>query len=222
MRIHKEGFRIIIITFLVLFTLNYIWTYIFGVNMMTWIFYSCSFLFFVAIVAFFRVPSRHITINDNAVVSPADGKVVVIEKIIDEEFFKDERIQVSIFMSPINVHINSYPISGTIEHVAYYEGNYFYAKHPKSSDLNEHTTVVIKKDESQSVLFQQIAGALARRIVCYSQEGEQAEQSHEMGIIKFGSRVDLLLPVDADIQIKLHQKVKGKQTVLAYLQNSIC
>jgi phosphatidylserine decarboxylase len=168
----------------------------------------------IIVLQFFRHPSRNWHKGENTVVCPADGKVVVIEETQENEFFDDKRIQVSIFMSPVNVHVNRYPISGTVKYAKYHPGKYLVAWHPKSSTENERTTVVVENKNGVQVLFRQIAGALARRIVMYSKEGDKAEQSGEFGFIKFGSRVDVFLPVGTKIKVNLNEVVKGGITVL--------
>ncbi|MGZ6540159.1 MAG: phosphatidylserine decarboxylase family protein, partial [Bacteroidia bacterium] len=164
---------------------------------------------------FFRNPKRTIVINENNIIAPADGKVVVIEEVTESEYFKDKRIQISIFMSPINVHINRYPISGIVKYSKYHPGLFLVAWHPKSSTDNERTTIVVEHKNGQQILFRQIAGAMARRIVNYAKEGDNAVQGDEFGFIKFGSRVDLLLPTSIKVKVALEQKVKGRQTVIA-------
>jgi phosphatidylserine decarboxylase len=152
------------------------------------------------------------------VFAPADGKVVVIEEVMEEEYFKDKRIQVSIFMSPLNVHVNRYPVSGTVKYFKYHEGDYLVAWHPKSSSHNERTTVVVEAKKGVELLVRQIAGAMARRIVCYAMEGEEVVQGEQMGFIKFGSRVDLFLPLNAKINVKLNENVQGNRSVIASLE----
>ncbi len=173
-----------------------------------------SLIVFLFIVSFFRSPNRTATISHHEVICPADGKVVVIEEIVDTEYFNDKRIQVSIFMSPSNVHINRIPMSGEVLYSQYHKGKYLVAWNPKSSTENERHSVVIKSDKAV-ILVKQIAGALAKRIVNYLQVGQQVEQGREMGFIKFGSRVDVLLPLDAVLNVKLNEVVKGGVTVLA-------
>lgn len=172
---------------------------------------------FFIIVYFFRVPERVAALQENAVLSPADGKVVAMERVLEGEYFKEERLQVSVFMSPLNVHINYYPISGTVSYYRYHPGKYLVAWHPKSSTDNERSTVVVRNAKYGSVLMRQIAGALARRICTYSEEGSNAVQGTEFGFIKFGSRVDVLLPLNAEMEVELGQVVKGSRTVLARL-----
>lgn len=166
---------------------------------------------------FFRNPNRQIlTPSDSIVYAPADGKVVVIEETMENEYFKDKRLQVSIFMSPLNVHVNRNPISGIVNYIKHHKGRYLVAWHPKSSSENERTTVVIENNGAE-VLLRQIAGAVAKRIVNYLEEGEQVEQGHDLGFIKFGSRVDLFLPLGTEINVKIGDKVKGNRTVIASL-----
>lgn len=167
------------------------------------------------ILQFFRNPKRHTKINDLHVISPVDGKVVVIEEVFEKEFFKEKRLQVSVFMSPLNVHVTRYPIGGKILFSKYHPGKYLVAWHPKSSEENERTTVVIENKSFGKVLYRQIAGALARRIVNYAKKNETAIQGKDAGFIKFGSRVDLFLPLDSSINVKLNEKVIGGETVIA-------
>ncbi|MEG2071301.1 MAG: phosphatidylserine decarboxylase family protein, partial [Bacteroidales bacterium] len=168
------------------------------------------------VVRFFRVPTRFINRVQNGVLSPADGTIVAIEEKVEQEYFQDRRIQISIFMSVYNVHVNSYPIDGTVEYVEYHPGKYLIAKLPKASTDNEHNTIVVKKNERQTVLFRQIAGFVAKRIVCYSQKGLEVKQGEEVGMIKFGSRVDVFLPVDVQLAVNIGDKVRSKKTILAY------
>jgi phosphatidylserine decarboxylase len=173
---------------------------------------------FLMVLQFFRNPKRPIEVfDDNVVYAPADGKVVVIEETVETEYFKDKRIQVSIFMSPTNVHVNRNPIGGIVKYFRYHEGKYLVAWHPKSSTENERTTVVIDNGKNQ-VLFRQVAGALAKRIIAYVKEGDAVTQGADMGFIKFGSRVDLYLPLDAKIDVKIDDQVKGNWTVVARLK----
>lgn len=211
--IHKEGYAIIIITILSLTVLN-VAIGLLNINWLSTIFYVLSTIFFFLILQFFRNPKRVVTANEHEVVAPADGKVVVIEEVVETEYFKDKRIQVSIFMSPVNVHVNRYPISGIVKFAKHHAGKYLVAWHPKSSTENERTTIVVE-NKNISILFRQIAGALAKRIVMYSKEGDQAKKGNDFGFIKFGSRVDLFFPLDTKIKVKLDQKVKGNKTVIA-------
>lgn len=213
-RFHKEGKNIIRITIILLFALNFITQIITEVQWIVNLILGVSIVLIILILQFFRNPKRPLTIDDNKVYAPADGKIVVIEEVEETEFFKDKRKQVSIFMSPINVHVNRYPISGTVKYAKYHPGKYLVAWHPKSSIENERTSIVVE-NKNAAVLFRQIAGALAKRIVMYSKEGDEAIQGEDFGFIKFGSRVDLFLPLDAKIKVSLDQKVKGNQTIIA-------
>jgi phosphatidylserine decarboxylase len=173
----------------------------------------------VLILQFFRNPKRHTEKNDTQVISPVDGKVVVIEEVEETEYFKEKRLQVSIFMSPLNVHVTRYPIGGSVLFSKYHPGNYFVAWHPKASTENERTTIVVENKVYGNVLYRQIAGAVARRIVNYAKEGQKVEQGTDAGFIKFGSRVDLFLPIDTKIKVKLNQKVKGGESIVAEVSN---
>ena len=211
--IHKEGYRIIITTIIALITLNYVVS-IFEIDWLNTAFLIISIIFLILILQFFRNPTRKVVASENDVVAPADGKVVVIEEVEETEYFKDKRLQVSIFMSPINVHVNRYPINGKVKYAKYHPGKYLVAWHPKSSTENERTTVVVENDKI-AILFRQIAGALARRIVMYSQENDNAKKGEDFGFIKFGSRVDLFFPIGTKINVELDQVVKGNKTVIA-------
>ncbi|MCX6292435.1 MAG: phosphatidylserine decarboxylase family protein [Bacteroidetes bacterium] len=216
MTIHKEGYATLTITILALAALHIISDqFLSGYPVIRAIILAVSILLFLIVLQFFRHPKRHTVMNDTMMIAPADGKVVVIEETDEPEFLKDKRIQVSIFMSPLNVHVNRYPVSGKVIFSKYHPGLYLVAWHPKSSTENERTTVVIETKNKIPVLMRQIAGALARRIVCYSKEGDVATQGGEMGFIKFGSRVDIFLPLNAQIKVQLNQKVTGGETVIA-------
>lgn len=218
MTIHKEGYTTIALTVLFIFILNAFIDYKFGdLAVLRWIFYVLTFALFVIVLQFFRNPKREFNRNEAAVISPADGKVVVIEETEEGEYFKDKRLQVSIFMSPINVHINRYPVSGTVKFFKYHPGKYLAAWNPKSSTENERTTTVVETANGTPVLFRQIAGALARRIVWYVKEDDKATQTQEFGFIKFGSRVDLFFPVGTKVKVELGQVVKGGITEIADL-----
>ena len=169
----------------------------------------------ILILQFFRNPKRVSPVNSNHLMAPADGKIVVLEETVEHEYFKDRRIQVSIFMSPFNVHVNRYPITGEVKFTKYHPGKFLVAWHPKSSTENERTTIVVESEKTGPILLRQIAGALAKRIILYAKKGEKCSQGHDMGFIKFGSRVDLFLPLDAKINIKLNDIVKGGQTIIA-------
>ena len=216
MTIHKEGYTSIALSILFIFVTNTaIKYYIPDVTWFVWFWYLLSFALFVIILQFFRSPSRALTFHDRKIICPADGKVVVIEETEETEFFKDKRIQVSVFMSPVNVHVNRNPISGLVKFFKYHPGKYLVAWDPKSSTENERTTTVVEHKSGVQILYRQIAGALARRIVWYVKEDEQVEQSQEFGFIKFGSRVDVFLPLGTQINVNLNEVVKGGVTVLA-------
>ena len=213
--IHKEGTPTIILSVVFIALLNVV-IYFFGGNQIAeWIGYLFSAFLLITVLQFFRNPSRKIPINEKHIISPADGKVVVIEEVFENEYFKDKRLQVSIFMSPINVHVNRYPIRGKISYYKYHPGKYLVAWHPKSSTENERTTVAVKNEKGNEILFRQIAGALARRIVFYGKENEAVQQGEQCGFIKFGSRVDVLLPIGTKLNVKLNDEVTGGETVVA-------
>ncbi len=216
MRIHKEGYPTLIFVAAVLTILN-ILLFLFVSHALLFIIISllisdAIFLFFLQ---FFRVPKRISEAKNNQIVCPADGKVVVIEETIETEYFKNKRIQVSIFMSPFNVHANWYPANGKVKYVKYHPGKFLVAWHPKSSTDNERSTVVIETENGTEILIRQIAGAVARRIVTYSKSGDSATIGEELGFIKFGSRVDVFLPVGTDIKVALNDLVVGNSTILA-------
>ena len=218
MTIHKEGYTSIALSILFIFVTNTIIKYYLSETVwFVYLWYALSFALFIIILQFFRSPSRKLTIHDRQIICPADGKVVVIEETVETEFLKDKRIQVSVFMSPINVHVNRNPISGVVKFFKYHPGKYLFAWDPKSSTDNERTTTVVAHKNGVEILYRQIAGALARRIVWYLKEGDQVEQSQQFGFIKFGSRVDLYLPVGTIINVNLNDNVKGGVTVLATL-----
>lgn len=221
MTIHKEGYSSIALCILFIFVLNAIVHYLLpDTTWLHWIIYILSFALFIIILQFFRSPYIQVQQNEEQVICPADGKVVVIEETEETEYLKDRRIQISVFMSPINVHVNRNPISGIVKYSKYHAGKFLVAWHPKSSTENERTTVVIENKNGVSVLFRQIAGALARRIVCYAKEGDEAIQGDQFGFIKFGSRVDVFLPLGSEVNVDLNQVVKGGITVLAHLKKS--
>lgn len=219
MKIHKEGYKIIAVTFGGLALANLLVYWLAGDQaMIPLVFGIASLLFFAFVLRFFRSPNRECLADENSVISPADGKVVVIEEVEDSEYFHDRRLQVSIFMSAFNVHVNWLPVSGVVKYFRYHPGRYIVAFHPKSSELNERTTTVIEHSPNQEILVRQIAGAVARRIVTYPQtSGYEVKQGHQLGFIKFGSRIDILLPIDARVKVKLNQKVTGLQSVIAEL-----
>ncbi len=220
MKLHKEGFGLILGTFVIC---SIIETLILFVGLTSWEITSILSLsliplgLFILVVQFFRLPSRDFTYNEGEVLCPADGKEVVIEEVEETEYFKDRRIQISVFMSPLNVHANFNPVSGVIQYAKYHPGLFLVAWHPKSSTDNERTTIVTKTSSGKEILFRQIAGALARRICYYVQPGQLVDGGKEFGFIKFGSRIDIFLPLDAKINVQLNQKVKGQLTKLADL-----
>lgn len=216
MTIHKEGYRTIAVSAIIFAILNLLsFNFIsFSSPLVSWIVFIITFGLLLFIISFFRIPKRNFTSGQTKIVAPADGKVVVIEETHDDEYFKEKRLQISIFMSPANVHVNRNPVSGEVVYSQYHKGKYLVAWDPKSSTHNERHSVVIKNDDGE-ILVKQIAGALAKRIVNYLKPGQQVEQNSEMGFIKFGSRVDLLLPVGTEINVKLGQTVKGGVTIIA-------
>ena len=218
MTIHREGYQSIGIGTLIFGAINFACFYFFSASLpaLCWVIFFATLFVLLFLVSFFRIPARQVTVGENLVVAPADGKVVVIEEIMDVEYFKTARLQVSIFMSPANVHVNRNPISGEVVYNQYHKGKYLVAWNPKSSTENERHSVVIKKNNIE-ILVKQIAGALAKRIVNYLQLGQKVQQTDEMGFIKFGSRVDMLLPIGTKINVELNQVVQGGVTVIATL-----
>lgn len=217
MRIHKEGYFLLTISAAMLIIINAALYFFVQNQTLSIIVLIVSLIFYGIILQFFRNPKREITYFDNrAIYAPADGKVVVVEETEEGEYFKDKRIQVSIFMSPFNVHVNRNPIGGRVSYYRYHEGKYLVAWHPKSSTENERTTVVINNGKEE-ILFRQIAGALAKRIMCYLKEGQPVKQGDDMGFIKFGSRVDLYLPLNAKIEVKIGDVVEGNRNIIATL-----
>lgn len=219
MKIHREGFMPIGFTILFLGALTWIY-FLCGCSLavpvwITTLFCLVMFSILFLVVRFFRIPKRTINSVADGVLSPADGRIVAIDEVQECEYFQDTRIKISIFMSIFNVHVNSYPIDGVVEYVGYHPGKYLIAKLPKSSVDNEHNSVVIKQSDERIILFRQIAGIIARRIVSYALVGEKVKQGEQMGIIRFGSRVDVFLPLDAQIYVKLGDRVASQKTVLA-------
>lgn len=216
MQIHKEGFTILTILFLALLVINIVVVAYFpDATILKGIVFLLSLIIFLLVLQFFRHPHRTILASESYVLAPADGKVVTIEEVEETEILKDRRIQISIFMSPLNVHVNRYPISGKISFLKYHPGLYLVAWHPKSSTENERTTIVIDHTSNKRILLRQIAGAVARRIIYYPKVNDIVKQGAELGFIKFGSRVDVFLPLGSKINVQLNQKVKGGVTVLA-------
>ncbi len=212
---HKEGYKIIVVTFAIVVGLAFL---IDSTIEIEWLRLSAFILLvflLILILQFFRNPKRHTKLSEATVVSPVDGKVVVIEEVFEKEYFKDKRLQVSVFMSPLNVHVTRFPISGKVLFSKYHPGKYLVAWHPKASEENERTTVVVENTNYGKVLYRQIAGALAKRIVNYAAEGQEVSQGSDSGFIKFGSRVDLFLPLDTKIKVELNQKVRGGESIIA-------
>ncbi len=215
MKFHKEGYTSLAIVVLFVFVINALADYYDASVYLKWFLYALSAFLLIAILQFFRSPIKRVTPDEGIVLCPADGKVVVIEETEETEYFQDRRIQVSIFMSPINVHVNRNPISGIVSYFKYHPGKFLVAWHPKSSTDNERTTVVVKNQSNVEVLFRQIAGAMARRIVWYVKENDAVTQGAEFGFIKFGSRVDLFLPLGTEVTVNIGDKVVGGKTVIA-------
>jgi phosphatidylserine decarboxylase len=214
--IHKEGYKILAYTFIALLILNIAVNLIWKDNeLLKWALIVCSFIFYVFLLFFFRLPVRTLEPDQGLIYAPADGKVVVIEETMENEYFKDLRLQVSIFMSPFNMHSNRYPVSGHIKFVCYHAGKYLVAWHPKSSELNERSTIVIERKDGTEIMIRQIAGAVARRIVTYAKENQDVMQGDELGFIKFGSRVDVFLPVGTEVEVPILQHVKANKSIIA-------
>ena len=212
---HKEGFKIILVTALIMVS-GLLLIDKFVPNF--WLQKSLMILLligFVLVLQFFRDPKRNTILNDGQIIAPADGKVVVIEEVVEKEYFKDKRRQISIFMSPLNVHVTRYPVSGVVRYSKYHPGKYLVAWHPKSSEENERTTIVVENSHTGEILYRQIAGAVARRIVNYAKTNQQVIQGEDAGFIKFGSRIDIFVPLDMKIEVNLNQKTKGGETILA-------
>ena len=216
MSIHKEGYKILVFGFIAILVINIIVNIIWADHdLIKWALIICSLIFYIFLLFFFRWPTRHLEPDHGLIYAPADGKVVVIEDTFEKEYFNDTRLQVSIFMSPFNVHSNRYPVSGRIKYVRYHPGNYMVAWHPKSSELNERSTIVIETKNGKEILIRQIAGAVARRIVTYAKENQEVLQGGELGFIKFGSRVDVFLPVGTEIEVPILQQVKANKSIIA-------
>tara|TARA_B100000941_G_C28372860_1_gene483073 strand:- start:173 stop:826 length:654 start_codon:yes stop_codon:yes gene_type:complete len=213
---HKEGYHIIMTSFLIAALIAIVSEYKIYNFILRSIFQIISLLQLVLVLQFFRNPKRETIINKNHLIAPVDGKVVIIKKVHEKEYFKDDRLQISIFMSPLNVHVTRYTMSGIIKFSKYHPGKYLVAWHPKSSELNERTTIVIENETFGEILYRQVAGAVARRIINYAEEGLKVIQGEDAGFIKFGSRVDLFLPLDTKIDINLNDKVKGGVQKIAH------
>lgn len=212
---HKEGFKIIIIALFIGIGLSIaVNTFVDNGTLRGGLLFLI-FALLILVLQFFRNPKRKFELHPNRVLSPVDGKVVVIEEVFEKEYFKDNRLQISVFMSPVNVHVTRYPVGGKVTYSKYHPGKYLVAWHPKASEENERTTVVVKNEVYGEVLYRQIAGAMAKRIVNYAKEGEQATQATDSGFIKFGSRVDVFLPLGVKVNVALNEKVKGGITIIA-------
>ena len=220
-KIHKEGRMLLLVLFLALTIVNTLLFFIFDNAIVPTIALVISIGFFIFFTHFFRSPERIVLANEHYVVAPADGKIVVIEPVEEHEYLKEKRLQVSIFMSPFDVHANWYPIAGKVIHVAHHDGRKMAAYLPKSSTENERSTVVIETQHKQLVLMRQIAGALARRIVTYAKVGDNCKINQQFGFIKFGSRVDLYLPLDSEILVDLNEEVVGNETIIAKLKHEV-
>jgi phosphatidylserine decarboxylase len=214
--IHKEGYKILALGLITLLILNIIVNVLWHDSTIVRLaFIVCSSMLYIFLLFFFRLPVRFFEKDPGLVFAPADGKVVVIEETMENEYFKDMRLQVSIFMSPFNVHSNRYPVSGVVKYVCYHAGQNMVAWHPKSSELNERSTIVIETHEGTEVMIRQIAGAVARRIVTYAKENSDVHQGDELGFIKFGSRVDIFLPLGTEVEIPILQQVKANKSIIA-------
>ncbi|MFL2622971.1 MAG: phosphatidylserine decarboxylase family protein [Flavobacteriaceae bacterium] len=213
---HKEGQTIIFVSLIIIGSLFLMMDFI-GISWLVKTLQIGLLVLFILIIQFFRNPKRNTQMDDAHVISPVDGKVVVIEEVQESEYFNDKRIQVSVFMSPVNVHVTRYPIGGKVLFSKYHPGKYLVAWHPKSSEKNERTTVVVENSKFGKVLYRQIAGFMARRIVNYAKKDQNVVQGNDAGFIKFGSRVDLFLPLGTKLDVKLNQKVRGGETVIAKL-----
>lgn len=217
---HKEGARIILIATVIVAAVILLADEFIGITWIQKTIQVISLVFLILILQFFRNPKRYTQINDEHIIAPVDGKVVVIERVFEPEYFKDERLMVSIFMSPINVHVTRYPISGTIAYSKYHPGKYLAAWLPKASTENERTTIVVNNRLWGDIMYRQVAGALAKRIINYAEEGVHATQGKDAGFIKFGSRVDIYLPADTEVNVQLNQKAIGGETIVAKLTNA--
>jgi len=215
MKIHKEGYKIILITFIILILLVTGVAFLIPIPIVRYILYFGFLIHLGWTMRFFRLPKRVINIGENHILASADGEVVAIEEVYEYEYFKDQRMQVSVFMSAFNVHVNWYPIDGEVVYTKYHPGKFLIAKHPKSSLHNERNSIVVQKSPGKAILARQIAGIMARRIISYAKVGDTAKQGEEFGIIRFGSRVDFFLPVDAIVKVKMGQQVRAQKTVIA-------
>jgi len=215
---HKEGYKIILIASLMLVSMMLIVDHFVTIWWLQKILMIGFLVLYLLVLNFFRNPKRVTVLNDKDIIAPVDGKVVVVEEVVENEYFKDKRRQISIFMSPLNVHVTRYPISGEVLYSKYHPGKYLVAWHPKSSEENERTTIVVENNTVGPILYRQIAGAVARRIVNYAKVGQEVVQGQDAGFIKFGSRIDLFIPVDMKVHVSLDQKAKGGKTIIASVE----
>lgn len=209
---HKEGYKILLIALVLFIAINLATNFITNILWIKYVVFGISFIFFILVAQFFRNPKRGIPSSDKFIVSPVDGKVVAIEEVEEKEYFKGKRLLVSIFMSPLNVHVTRYPVAGEIKYSKYHKGKYLVAWHPKSSEENERTTVVVNSSKFGDILYRQIAGAVAKRIVNYATPGDKINQGADSGFIKFGSRVDVFLPIGTKVKVSIGEKVRGAET----------
>ncbi|MDG2386169.1 MAG: phosphatidylserine decarboxylase family protein [Flavobacteriaceae bacterium] len=214
---HREGSRIIMNSFILAAIITVLAEYKISIEWLKMLIQITTLVLLLLVLQFFRNPKRTTPINEKHLISPVDGKVVIVEEVFEKEYFKDTRLQVSIFMSPLNVHVTRYAMSGTVKFSKYHPGQYLVAWHPKSSELNERTTIVLENESFGEILYRQIAGAVARRIVNYAQEGTQVVQGEDAGFIKFGSRVDLFLPLNTQLNVKVNDVVKGGVQTIAHI-----
>jgi phosphatidylserine decarboxylase len=214
---HREGSRIIMNSFILAAIITVLAEYKISIEWLKMLIQITTLVLLLLVLQFFRNPKRTTPKNEKHLISPVDGKVVIVEEVFEKEYFKDTRLQVSIFMSPLNVHVTRYAMSGTVNFSKYHPGKYLVAWHPKSSELNERTTIVLENESFGEILYRQIAGAVARRIVNYAQEGTQVVQGEDAGFIKFGSRVDLFLPLNTQLNVKVNDVVKGGVQTIAHI-----
>lgn len=215
MKIHKEGHKIILVTLLVLVILTAFVAWLVPYPFLRYLLYAGFFIHLLWTIRFFRYPEREVNKGENYILSTADGKIVAIEETVEEEYFKEKRLLVSVFMSPLDVHINWYPFNGKVKYVKYHPGKYLVAYHPKSSEKNERNSIVIEKEKGKDILIRQVAGFMARKIVNYAEVHDDAIQGAEFGIIRFGSRIDFYLPLDVVLKVKMDEKVRARRTIIA-------
>ncbi len=219
MYIHKEGYRLLISTFAIFAVITVLMiVFTEQLNFFNWLLIVIMFGFWLALASFFRIPKRVFTDDATRYIAPADGVICTIEQTFEKEYLNSECLMVSVFMNGTDVHVNRYPIDGTIEYVKYHKGNYFIASYPKSSIMNERSSIGMVLDNGQRILMRQVAGVMARRIVCYAREGERVKQNQEMGFIKFGSRVDLFLPLDTELDVALEDVVRNGMSPIGKLK----